>query len=254
MANVFEGYARFYDDFYKQKEYTKEVEYVLALVQNAGRKRPASVLDIGCGTARHLIPFLKQGLRATGFDLSSTMIASAKKNLEHERLSAAIQVGDARTYRDGNKYDLVVSMFAVLGYLNSNDDFLKGLETARAHMHEASSFVFDVWFGPAVLHQKPETRVQEFTSHGLKTIRIVKPTLDVGNQTVTVEYDIMKLDGAKVCEEAHERHTMRYFFLQEIRLFLKNAGLELIGAYPFMDTEKIPTENDWNIAFIAKTI
>ena len=254
MEQVFEAYAQFYDDFYREKDYAKEVDFVLALVKKAGRQTPVSVLDIGCGTAKHLIPFVKKGIQATGFDLSPMMVAGAKKNFERENLSVAVQVGDARSYRDGKTYDLVVSMFAVLGYLNTNDDFMKGLATARAHMGPHSSFVFDLWFGPAVLHQKPETRVQEFMSGGHKTIRIVRPHINIEEQNVSIDYDIMKLDDKRILEEAHERHTMRYFFLQELRLFLKNAGLELVEAHPFMDLEKKLTGNDWNISLIAKPI
>lgn len=254
MEPVFEAYAQFYDDFYRDKEYSKEVDYVLGLVKKAKRQAPATVLDIGCGTARHLIPFVKRGIGATGFDLSPRMVESAKKNFEKENLNAVVAVGDARTYRDGKVYGLVVSMFAVLGYLNTNDDFLKGLETARAHMGPHSTFVFDLWFGPAVLQQRPETRVQEFMSGGHKTIRIVRPHLNVEEQTVSIDYDILKLDGKNIVEEAHERHTMRYFFLQELKLFLKNAGLELVEAHPFMELEKSLTAGDWNISITAKPI
>jgi SAM-dependent methyltransferase len=253
MSVVFDEYARFYDNLYHLKDYGKEVDYVLALVHKAGNPRPKSVLDIGCGTAKHVIPFAQRGMETVGFDLSSRMVEAARANIKDAGVNAHVNVGDALTYRDKKKYDLVVSMFAVMGYLNANEDFLKGLETARVHMHTESLFIFDVWFGPAVLHQKPEVRVQEHTAGDQNTMRIVRPEINICNQTVTVAYDVMKFnDEKKVIEEAHEKHTMRYFFAQEMKLFLTIAGLEMIGIYPFMDTDKEPTENDWNIAIVSK--
>ena len=254
MAKVFEEYARFYDDFYKEKDYAKEVDYVVSLAGKVAKTIPTSVLDMGCGTGKHIVPFVRKGLKAAGFDFSATMVGYAQKNLEREGIRASINQGDARTYRDGKKYDLVVSMFAVLGYLTTNEDFLKGLETARAHMHSDSTFIFDVWFGPAVLRQLPETRVQEFKTEGLKTIRIAKPLIDVVRQSVTVEYHIMKLDGTAIVQEAIESHTMRYFIAQELSLFLGNAGLILDRIHPFMDADKSPTIDDWNITVVAKPV
>ena len=159
---IFKKYADFYDSYYIDKDYESEANFVLDLAKQTSTPPPRTVLDIGCGTGGHLIPFAKKGLKVTGFDLSEAMINQARKKIKNSNIKAKVKVDDARTYRDGKKYELVVAMFAVIGYLISNENFLAGLKTAMIHLSENGFFIFDVWFGPAVLHQMPETRIQEF--------------------------------------------------------------------------------------------
>jgi ubiquinone/menaquinone biosynthesis C-methylase UbiE len=54
--------------------------------------RGERVLDIGCGTGRHLQMFLDMGLDVTGLDASSPMLNMAKKRLGHR---AALHLGFA---------------------------------------------------------------------------------------------------------------------------------------------------------------
>lgn len=159
---VFDKYADFYDSYYRNKDYNNEVKFVLDLVKQNSTPPPSTVLDIGCGTGGHLIPFARKGLKVTGFDLSEAMINQARKKIRKANIKANVKISDVRNYQDGMKYDLVVAMFAVMGYLTSNEDFLSGLKTAYIHLNDNGLFIFDIWFGPAVLHQMPETRIQEF--------------------------------------------------------------------------------------------
>ena len=44
--------------------------------------RPAKILDYGCGVGRLLIPFAKGTKMVVGVDISPSMLAEAKKNIE----------------------------------------------------------------------------------------------------------------------------------------------------------------------------
>jgi len=259
-VDIFKLYANFYDDYYSFKDYEREVAFVLFLAKQYVNKNLKTILDIGCGTGGHLISFAKAGLEAVGFDLSETMVKQAVEKIERLKSEApktmafvpSVKVGDARSCRNGAKYDLVVSMFAVMGYLTSNEDFLAGLKTARVHLNKNGLFIFDVWFGPTVLKEGPETRIQEFNKDGIRTIRIVIPELDPISQIVSVHYNILKIDGEKVIAEVDEIHEMRFFFIQELKFFLENAGFEMVKVCPFMDADREPRQGDWNISVVAK--
>jgi SAM-dependent methyltransferase len=249
---TYEKYADFYDSYYSHKDYNKEVNFVLELFKKHSNKTPKNILDLGCGTGGHLVPLAKRGFNVTGFDLSKNMINQANEKINKENVKAELKIDDIRTYRDGMKYDLVLSMFAVMGYLTSNDDLLAGLKTAKIHLKNNGYFIFDVWFGPAVLNNMPETRIQEFEKDGLCTIRIVRPELDVVQQIVKVNYDILQIENNKIVEFVKESHKMRYFFIQELELFFNLAGLEFAGICPFMSPNEIPNIDDWNITVITK--
>ena len=250
---IFGKYADFYDAYYAGKNYDAEVEFALKLA-SIHSIIPEHVLDIGCGTGGHVISFAKRGVKVHGFDLSEKMIGIARQKIVSSNVEgkADVSVGSAAAYRDGKTYELVVSMFAVMGYLITNEDFLSGIRTAQAHLRKDGLFIFDVWFGPAVLSKQPSTRVQEFTQEGKQVIRIVRPHLDIVKQIVTVQYDLMKYEGDHIIEIVNETHHMRYFFVQELKFFLKQAGLELISAHPFLVEGKEPTVDDWNISVVAR--
>ena len=53
-------------------------------------KKKEGILDIGCGTGRHLIPLIKEGLRVTGIDSSGGMLnVLRKKNIQNSTIIEA---------------------------------------------------------------------------------------------------------------------------------------------------------------------
>lgn len=243
----FSDYARFYDLYYHDKNYAAEARFVLSLAQRF-QLVPRTVLDMGCGTARHMEQFLLAGLAADGFDRSPRMLEQARARLKN--WSCDLREGNLVSFANGRTYDLVVSLFAVMGYLTTNEELLAGLRTARRHLKEGGVFIFDGWFGPAVLGQQPVVRRHEYRDeHGRRILRVARPHLDVVRETVTVQYEV-SVDG-----EPHpivEEHPMRYFFVQEIRFALGQTGFGLEWAGPFLDESRPLGVDTWNVMFVAR--
>ena len=147
----FSEYSTFYDLYYADKDYAAEVDFVLKLAFRFGVE-PQNLLDMGCGTGRHLEEFVKRGLKCDGFDLSAEMLSRARKRLP--RTGVGLSEGNITDFESGKQYDLVVAMFAVMGYLVDNEHLLAGLRTAQKHLRPEGVFIFDGWFGPAVLAQQ----------------------------------------------------------------------------------------------------
>src|SRR4030095_10124387 len=60
----------------------------------------------------------------------------------------------------GRQFDAALLMFAVLGYQLENADVMAALRSARRHLRSGGLLLFDVWYGPAVLFQRPSERVK----------------------------------------------------------------------------------------------
>lgn len=85
---LFEKYANKYDDWYKTDfgKYASELEDKLML--ELLRPEPGqTLLDVGCGTGRHLLLFENLGLRTTGIDASSSMLVKAKEKVNENSLT-----------------------------------------------------------------------------------------------------------------------------------------------------------------------
>ena len=254
--SVFRGYARFYDLLYADKDYEAECRF-LERVFAANRVRAGgSVLDLGCGTGGHVIPLAQAGYRLTGVDRSTEMIATAVQKVAAAGVDPTMVVGDVRDLDLERTFDAVISMFAVVGYQLSNDDLAAMFAVVRRHLEAGGMFVFDAWFGPAVLTARPEEkRKTVLLEDGSTLVRVAKPTLDVVAQTVRVDYELQREDGLQdPTNEVSESHTMRFLFAQEVAYFLEVAGFEVVALTPFMREGVAPTEEDWNVTWVARAV
>ena len=142
-------------------------------------------------------------------------------------------------------------MFAVISYQTTNEDLLAAFRTARRHLEPEGLFVFDAWFGPAVLAERPSARVKMIEQNGERIIRFANPMLDIVQHTVRVDYKVLRLKNNQVLDEVNESHLMRFLFPQELVWYLDQAGLQMLEICPFMELGHQVSEKDWNVTVIA---
>jgi ubiquinone/menaquinone biosynthesis C-methylase UbiE len=251
---VFEDYAYFYDLIYSDKDYKAECDFIETVFDKYAQSPVKTVLDLGCGTGAHACLLAKRGLEVWGLDFSEQMLEKAREKAERESLSIEFHRADVRSFELEKRFDAAVSMFAVVSYQIENRDVENMFKSVRAHLNHDGIFVFDVWFGPAVVNLKPTERVKEIEEGGEKVVRIARPVMDISRHLVKVNYRVKHIlkDGVK--EDIHESHSMRFFFPQELSCFLNKAGFAMLKASPFMDLDKEPTPEDWNITVIARAV
>jgi len=154
----------------------------------------------------------------------------------------------------GRRFDAVLMMFAVLGYQISNTDVLRALNAARRHLAPGGVLVFDAWYGPAVLHQRPAQRVKIISTPDGQLLRMGSGFLDIEHHLCTVDYEIWRIKDASIVTRTRERHVMRYFFPMELKLFLEQTGFEPIRLAPFPDCARELDETTWNLLAVARAV
>jgi len=249
--DVFKKYADFYDQLYEDKDYKAECDFIEQIFEEYGIKEIASILDLGCGTGSHAIIFAENGYDVTGVDQSETMLNIARAKASIKNKDVKFKKQDIRHLDLPQKFDAAVAMFAVMGYLTSNKDFEDALISDYNHLSSGGLFVFDVWFGPTVLMDKPQERLRRIESSNRKIFRFAHPVLDVIHHTVEVNYTILEITDQEI-SEISEHHLMRYFFYQEIAYLLEKNGFKLLQISPFMDLKRNIDESCWNIVVICE--
>jgi SAM-dependent methyltransferase len=247
MSRTFDAYARYYDLLYKDKNYSAEAQYVSSILSR--RSGCKAILELGCGTGTHAECLAQAGYAVDGVDISEQMVAQAetrKVALPLElRAKLSFSPGDVRTVRLGKTYDAVISLFHVMSYQSSNTDLSAAFDTAASHLSPGGLFVFDFWYGPAVLTERPSVRVKRLENSEIKVTRIAEPTIRYNENIVDVKYTVFVESKAKGdVEQLTETHTMRYLFLPEI-LQLVSPKFELLSASAWM-TDRTLTETDWS--------
>ena len=251
--SVFGAYSRYYNLLYKDKDYAGEAEYVNGLIR---KRHPMakSILDLGCGTGRHDLLLAQMGYEVTGVDQSEEMLAEANAqllSLNPQPPLPTFQQGDIRSIRLDRTFDVVISLFHVMSYQVTNADLRAAFATARAHLEPGGIFIFDCWYGPAVLTDRPALRVKRLEDDALAVTRIAEPVMHPNENLVDVNYHILIRDKATgEVEELRETHTMRYLFAPEVGLLFDASCLRMKELCGFRSAQ-IPGFHTWNAVFIG---
>ena len=152
MKNKIFKSGDYYNLFYENKNYELEAKYIhdkLLKHQLEGN----SILELGCGTGKHANQLSKFGYKILGIEKSEFMLKKVVKSINFECLQ-----GDIRNIKIEKKFDCVISLFHVLSYQITNESLNSVFNTAFEHLKNGGIFLFDFWFGPAVIHQMPSIR------------------------------------------------------------------------------------------------
>lgn len=248
---TFKDYAYYYNAFYKDKNYAQEARQVDSLLKKYG-DHIGSILNFGCGTGKHDVELKRLGYQCAGVDISKDMVEIARKNASAFDMDIVFTVADIREYQPVRTWDAVISLFHVMSYQNTNEDVLAVLKAARKSLGSNGIFLFDVWYGPGVLSDRPSVRVKEAEDGENRLIRIARPVMHAKENVVDVCYEaliINKATGITKC--ITEVHSMRYFFTPELERLLSEAGFELLENIDCV-SEREADYNSWTSYFIAR--
>jgi SAM-dependent methyltransferase len=253
---TFEGYAAYYDLFYRDKDYAAEARYVSDIIRSF-RPDAVRMLEWGCGTGQYTRRFLDLGYQVTGVDLSAAMLAQAAARCRCEAASGAARFHavDLRRFRCPERFDVVAALFHVVSYLTGNADLQAGFETARSHLVPGGLFVFDCWYGPGVLSDPPRNPVRTAENEALAAVRRTTSVLQPNLNTVRVRFDLELRDkvGAQCDSFLTEEHVMRYLFMPEIQELAARTGMQVLAAYHW-PTLREPSIDTWYAFLILKVI
>jgi SAM-dependent methyltransferase len=253
----FSDYAQYYDLLNQKKDYKQEVDYIISLLKKFAPDA-SNLLELGCGTGLHAINFAKNGYHVTGVDQSQDMINLARKRLKTSPNSISnlvtFNIGDIRTYSFKKSFDAALSLFHVISYQITNHDLNQSFNTVSKHLKLGGIFVFDCWYGPAVITDKPYARNKKFEDDKIIVNRKAIPYIHPLKNRVDVHFYI-KITNKKTgeSEDIKEIHSMRYLFNPEIELLLKMNNLKLLHSEEWLTGNK-PDFDSWYVTFICERI
>jgi SAM-dependent methyltransferase len=255
MSEVFGDYSRYYTLLNLGKDYGGEVEYLLRLIERHAILPERSLLDLGCGVGGHDFLLAARGYQVTGIDRSPTMLDEANRQLSSWKgpgRAPHFFAGDLTDLQLGKRFPVAISLFHVISYQTSDTALTAAFRTAAAHLEPGGLFIFDFWYGPAVLAEKPEVRVREAEDELIHIRRLAEPVQHPERRTVDVNFTIeitRKSDRLKTV--LSETHEMRYLFLPELEGFLNGAGLRIVEAAEWL-TDKPPSPTSWSACIVAR--
>jgi SAM-dependent methyltransferase len=251
MSKVFDSYAAYYDLLYRDKDYEEEADYISRFLEKYNISN-GSILELGSGTGKHALHMANRGFDIQGIDYSESMVEIA--NLQNKKVNTSFVVGDVRTYRSGKLFDAVISLFHVASYQSSNLDLQKMFNTASEHLHKDGLFIFDFWYGPAVLTDLPTSRTKKMSDNKLDVFRMAEPEINYNENLVDVNYTIEVFEhetGQKSIFS--EKHSLRYLFLPEIKSLLEFSNFEILESHDWMSNKGL-SKDSWQGLVVARKV
>ena len=250
--STFKHYAQYYDLFYGDKNYAAEADYVNQRIKQHHPKTK-TILEFGCGTGKHATQLAQHGYAIHGIDLSPEMVHQAQ-HIHEGSPNLSFSHADLRTVSLKKTFDTVVSLFHVMSYQTTNDDLTQAFVSAYKHLEPGGLFIFDCWYGPAVLTQLPTIRVKRIEHNDLHITRISEPQLHHDTNCVDVCFTIfIQQKNFNIAETIQETHRMRYLFVPEIQDLFMRTGFVFKTVHAWL-TDTAPDVSNWNICFVGQKL
>lgn len=249
---IFNQYAHYYDIFYRHKGYRKEIAYLERLFRKYGKMKIRTVLDVGCGTASHMIPLIERGYKVTGVDVSAQMLKIAQEKLSRASLKADLVKGSFQAFAIGRKFDAVICLFSVINYVAANGDIVKALRNIRVHMGRDSVFIFDFWNANAVVDHYRPRKSAHFRKNGMDLQRQSVTKVYPSQKRCEVNYTCTLRQDGRFIRRDEEKHVLRYFSPEEMTDYLRKAGLKVVDMHPFLNPGGKIRNNSWDVTAVAR--
>jgi SAM-dependent methyltransferase len=221
-----------------------EIEYFKPFVEHG---QPA--LDVGCGTGRLLLPWLRAGLDVDGCDVSADMIALCRERAEQEGLSPTLLVQPMHELDPPRRYRTIV-VCGAFGLGSTREQDVQALDRFYEHLEPGGTLLLDNEVPYANPRRWPQwvdgerqklpepwgppgerRRASDGSELGLRSRALA---IDPLNQVMTLEINAEEWrDGRLAVEEKHTI-TLHLYFRDELLLMLERAGftdVDVRGGY-----------------------
>lgn len=231
--------AAFYD--YYSTGLEGDVDFYVAEARLAG----STVLELGCGTGRILIPIAQAGVPIVGLDRSPSMLAIARGKVA--RLPAEVQgrielvEGDMRSFDLDRRFDLILIPYRAFLHLLTPESQREALACIREHLTPGGRLVFNI-FDPRLdiitAHAGPLGSAMKMDvewTHPATGRRVVvwdTRQYDPGQQMLSQYFIFEELDAdGRVVEKTYSALTLRYVHRFEMRYLLELCGYQVEALY-----------------------
>lgn len=122
----------YYDRIYKDIKSGNVLEHEIELIKTLAKGK--KILDVGCGTGRHLIPLVKQNYKVSGIEPSFHMLEALKMNLEKDNIKykevdnqivinseSVIYKTTTREFSTHQTFDLVILMWNAINEIAKSE-------------------------------------------------------------------------------------------------------------------------------------
>jgi len=143
MTGPFHPTAHLYDRAYAHLDYERHAVSIEAIIRERC-PNASSLLDVACGTGKHLELWRDRFERIEGVDVDPAMVAIARDRVP----GLPVHVGDFTSFDLGSTFDAVTCLFSSVGYAHSPELLDAAVSAMGAHVAPGGVLVVEPWLTP----------------------------------------------------------------------------------------------------------
>jgi SAM-dependent methyltransferase len=195
---MFSQSAPWYDQFYGWKDYRAEAARLIDIVDD---RCPAatSLLDVACGTGRHLEHLRKRFAVVEGADIDAGLLAVAGGRLP----GVALHEADMETVAVGRQFDVVTCLFSSVGYLMTTDRLQRAVAAMAGHLEPGGLLIVEPWILPEAWIEPGSVQVLVVEDGHRRLVRTVASHREGDITRLLMHYVIADPAGIDTVDEEH---------------------------------------------------
>ncbi|MGH2390742.1 MAG: class I SAM-dependent DNA methyltransferase, partial [Chloroflexota bacterium] len=229
--SVFPQSGSIYDTLYADHDYEGESSWVKTMVDRYKLSDSSTLLDLGCGTGRHL-ECLRTSFTVEGLDIDQSMLAEAARRLP----GIPLHEGDFTDFDLSRQFDVVTCMLSSIGYARRPAGLAKVVRHMARHTRVGGVILIEPWLPPDQTQAEAmSARVVERDGQKISRMR----TVHTEDGASILVYDYLVTTAEDVIHFI-ERHELGIFSREQylavctaagLRTFYEPIGPSGIGAY-----------------------
>lgn len=229
----------------ENNESSDEIDYETALEQERNL-----VVELGCGTGSFTMEMAKKGYDIMGIDLSEEMLEIARRKAQENGLNIMYLEQDMRELDLYCTTGTIVSVCDSINYLLEDKDVIETFKLVNNFLFPKGIFIFDF----NTLHKYRDVIGDTTIAENREDCSFIWENYYHEEEHIN-EYDVTifaKCDGKEdIFQRSVETHYQRGYTLDEMKAFVKEAGMEFVTAID-ADTHVEPTEDSERIYVVAR--
>jgi SAM-dependent methyltransferase len=241
-VNIFDELGMDWEAIVNARDTGYEADFMQETVAKKG-----PVLDLCCGTGRHVVALAKRGCNVTGMDVSKKLLAIAKLRMTRNKTRSPLIRADMRffPFRD-NIFEAILNMFTSFGYLPSeSEDALSLLEINRT-LKGKGKFLLDLANRDHIFKGFRERDWAEFTPFYL----LEKRSLDFKASKLSSQWTLIEKKAGHI---KSIQHNVRLYTYTRVEQLLNEAGLAIEHVYGGYNKQEFTLETSRMIIIAQKS-
>lgn len=246
VMNTYTGFAKLYDLFMDNIDYTQWGEYIISLLEEYGICT-GLLLDLGCGTGTITEFLAEKGYDMIGIDSSFDMLEAALEKKLASGHDILYLNQDMREFELYGTVAAVISICDSINYITEYNDLVTVFKLVNNYLDTGGLFIFDL-NTEAYFKSINEDVIAENRSEGSFIWENTYYEEERINEYALTIFAPCE-DGRY--EKFYEQHYERAYSLAEIKSALTQAGMSFVAAYHAF-TRRPPFKNSERIYVIAR--